>query len=145
MPSGCETCPKCGEETLQPFKGRASCLRVTDCGYSEKREPSLRAQVARLEERNAALEAALRLVRKALRPNEIALSLNHPAIDAAMMERKLPYSLVKHIDAALSGTGEGWLPPDWWKDKLFPHTYNRAMNACDPRCGACALEALEEE
>lgn len=51
MPSGCETCPKCGEETLQPFKGRASCLRVTDCGYSEKREPSLRAQVAHLEKK----------------------------------------------------------------------------------------------
>lgn len=64
MPSGCETCPRCGEETLQPYPNRASCLRVVDCGYSERRDndtkDGLRAQVARRDARIAALEAVLR-------------------------------------------------------------------------------------
>lgn len=93
--------------------------------HSDTEGVAVDARVARLEGRNATLEAALRLVRKALRPNEIALSLNHPAIDKATMERTLPYLLVREIDAALSDTGEGpwphrniemvrrgWLPPE---------------------------------
>lgn len=60
MPSGCESCPRCGQETLQPSRNRAYCLRVADCGYSERREPERRAQVAHLEADNAVLVERLR-------------------------------------------------------------------------------------
>lgn len=52
MPSGCEVCPKCGQETLQPYPAanRASCLRVTDCGYSERREPDLQRRLQQAQE-----------------------------------------------------------------------------------------------
>ena len=37
MTSGCTKCPKCGQETLQPFpsRGRAYCLDMA-CGYIEQ-------------------------------------------------------------------------------------------------------------
>lgn len=45
-----------------------------------------------------------------------------------------------HIVAALTGC-KGWVSLEWLEGKMFPHTHNQAMNACDPRCGACALDA----
>lgn len=57
MPSGCERCPKCGEQTLQPDRGanRAYCLRVIDCAYSEKRDPDLRVQLQQAQEERGQL------------------------------------------------------------------------------------------
>lgn len=158
MPSGCEKCPQCGEETLQPFKNRASCLRVADCGYSERREDdtkdALRAQVARLEGEKAALAAALRIIeeRTTHLPGWVAADSaadvflgelwavahkaraalsdagkqpcpNCAAKDAALRQDAVCASCHCYFDiceckagtearAALSDTGEGWLPPE---------------------------------
>lgn len=77
---------KAAAEVEAKAKARPLCgLEDCDCGYT-------------IGEMLKALEA----VRTALQPNEIALTLKHPGIEKAMMERRLPYTLVLQVNKAIA-------------------------------------------